>query len=171
MTFFDIILIIILLFFAFRGFSLGLIRMVGSLIGTIVGAIAASYFYLNLFNLIKDWFNDFENLGKVVCFLVVFIVASNIIVFLFNVLDKAYNFISIIPFLKTINRLGGAILGFLVGSLILGLIIYVVAKYAVVSSLFGNLLVSSEVAPFLLILAKILMPLLSISFNSIRSII
>jgi len=171
MTFFDIILIIILLFFAFRGFSLGLIRMVGSLIGTIVGAIAASYFYLNLFNLTKNWFNDFENLGKVVCFLVVFIVASNIIVFLFNVLDKAYNFISIIPFLKTINRLGGAVLGFLVGSLILGLIIYVVAKYAVISSLFGDWLVSSEVAPFLLILAKILMPLLSISFNSIKSII
>lgn len=171
MTFFDVILFLVLLTFAFRGFAMGLIRMVGSLIGTIVGAIVASYFYLSLFGLVSSWFNGFENLGKVICFIVLFIIASNVVVFIFNILDKAYNFLSIIPFLKTINRLGGAILGFLVGALILGLLLYVVAKYAVVSSLFGTWLINSEVAPFLLIIAKLLMPILSLSLKSLKSIL
>ncbi len=171
MTFFDVVLILIMLAFAFRGFAMGLIRMLGSLAGTLVGAFVASYFYLSFFNLIGSWFNGFENLAKVVCFLVLFIIASNIVVMIFSMLDKTYNFLSIIPFLKTINRLCGAILGFVVGALILGLILYVVAKYAGVSTLLGTWLIHSKITPFLLILAKILMPILSFSLKSLKSII
>ncbi len=171
MSFFDIILLIVLFSFFLRGFALGLIRMIGSLLGIIVGAYIASHYYLKFFGLFSGLFADLQNIGKVISFLLLFIASSLAVAIIFLILDKAYGLFSIIPFTKTINRLAGALLGLLVGTLAMGLLVYVINKYALPNTLFGGWLIDSKIAPTLLIISKMLLPLLAMSLKSLKSLI
>jgi|WetSurMetagenome_2_1015567.scaffolds.fasta_scaffold324385_2 membrane protein required for colicin V production len=171
MTVFDIILLIILGICFIRGLATGLIKAIGAFLGIIGGAFLASHFYLILFPYVEKWFNGYDNIGKVVCFIVIFIVSSWLINIIFMLLDKTYNLLSIIPFLGPINHLAGGILAFLVGAIVLGLLIYVAAKYAPTNTVIGGWILNSKIAPWLLDVAQILMPLLSLSLKNIKSII
>jgi len=171
MSIFDIILIIILVGCLFRGFATGLIKSVGAFVGLIGGAFLASHFYLWLFGFISNWFGTYTNIGQVVCFLIIFIIASWIIHFIFAIIDKTYDLLSVIPFLKSINRFAGAILGLLVGALIMGLMLYLASKYFPVGGYIDGWISSSAVSPYLLNFAKILLPILSGSFKDIQGII
>ena len=171
MSLFDIVLIIILAGCALRGLTTGLIKTIGSFVGLIGGAFLASHFYLQFFDLIAKWFGGYNNLGKVVCFIIIFVITSWVIHFIFVILDKTYDLLSVIPFLKSVNRLAGAILGLLVGALVLGLLFYLFDKYFPVGTMVGNWLADSQVVPYILPLTKILMPLLSGSLKDIQSLI
>ncbi len=171
MTIFDTILLIILAGFIFYGLFFGLIRTLGSLVGIVVGAWLASRFYLPVFDWARDLFFGYDNLGRVLTFIILFIVINRLIGFVFVLLNKSFDVISIIPFLKTINRLAGAALGFVEGALILGLILYVAARYSFVGSWFGNALSNSEIAPFLLKFVKILLPLLPEMLKKLQGVI
>ncbi|MFH1522764.1 MAG: CvpA family protein [Patescibacteria group bacterium] len=171
MTIFDTILLIILAGFVFYGLFFGLIRTLGSIVGIVVGAWLASRYYLLVFDWLQDLFFGFDNLGKVLAFIILFTVINRLIGFLFSLLNKAFDIISIIPFLKTINRLAGAALGFIEGALILSLILYVAAKYSIIGSWFGNMLTGSYVAPFLLKFVKVLLPLLPEVLKKLQSLI
>jgi uncharacterized membrane protein required for colicin V production len=171
MSAFDIVLIVFLVLCALRGLTTGLIKAVGSFFGIIGGAFFASHFYLTVFPYVQKVFAGYDNIGRVSCFVVIFIISAWIINMLFMMLDKTFNLLAIIPFMKSINRLAGGILGLLVGAIILGLLIYVAAKYAPAGTMVGNWLLNSQIAPWLLIVAKILMPLLSVSLKNIQSIL
>jgi uncharacterized membrane protein required for colicin V production len=171
MSGFDIILLIFLAVCFLRGITTGLIKSVGAFFGIIGGAFFASHFYLPLYPLIQKVFGGYDNIGKVSCFIIIFILTTWLIHILFLLLDKTYNLIAIIPFMKSINRLAGGILSLLVGAIVLGLLIYVAAKYAPTGTLVGNWLTHSVIAPWLLSIAQILMPLLSLSLKSIQSIL
>ncbi|MBD3248183.1 hypothetical protein GF382_02745 [Candidatus Falkowbacteria bacterium] len=171
MSIFDIILLLLLFGFIYGGFFNGLIRSLGSIVGLILGAWAASYFYLPLFSRIGGWFGPFESLGKTVCFATVFIIASFIVGFLVRLVDKAYDILSFIPFLKTINKFAGAFLGLVQGILIIGLILYVMAKYFSADSFFGGLLINSKITPFFLHTVKLFLPFMSAALKNLRSII
>jgi len=171
MTILDTILLVILAGFVFYGLFFGLIRTIGSLAGVVVGAWLASRFYLQVFDWAQDLFFGYNNLGKVLTFIILFTIINRLVGFIFSLLDKTFNIISIIPFLKTINRLAGAVLGFLLGGLVLGLILYVAARYSFIDSLFGNWLADSQLAPFLVRFAKILTPLLPEMLKKLQSLI
>jgi len=171
MTILDIILLFILAGFVFYGLFFGLIKTVGSLVGVVLGAWAAAQFYLPFFDFIQELFFGLDNLGKVLCFLILFTVINRLVTFGFAILDKTFHILSILPFLKTINRLGGAVLGFIEGGLVLGLILYIVSKYTFVGTFFGDVLVESELAPFLINFIKILMPLFPEVLKEIKSVI
>ncbi len=157
---FDIILLIILAGFVFYGLFFGLIRAVGSLAGVIAGAWLASIFYVDAFELAENLFFGHETLGKIITFIVLFTIINRLVCFGFSLLDKTYNIISIIPFLKTINRLGGAVFGFLEGGVVVGLALYIAANNFFVGGLISKLLESSQVAPFLIGFIEALRPLL-----------
>lgn len=171
MSTFDVVLLISLAGFVFYGIFFGLIRTFGTFAGVLVGAFLASRFYLPISDWLNSFFFGYENLGKVLVFILLFSLFNRLTGFAFYLLDRAFNIISIIPFLKTFNRLGGAILGFITGSLILGLILYVASKYAIVGYWFGDNLVNSKVAPFLLKVANFLLPLLPEVLKKIQSLI
>lgn len=171
MSIFDVVLLISLAGFVFYGIFFGLIRTFGTFAGVLVGAFLASRFYLPISDWLNSFFFGYGNLGKVVVFILLFSLFNRLTGFAFYLLDRAFNIISIIPFLKTFNRLGGAILGFITGSLILGLILYVASKYAIVGYWFGDNLVNSKVAPFLLKVANFLLPLLPEVLKKIQSLI
>jgi uncharacterized membrane protein required for colicin V production len=92
------------------------------------------------------------------------------VVFAFHLLDRAFRLISIIPFLKSINRLGGVILGAIEGLLTIGIIIYVIAKFAPDSGFVTNTLNGSQVAHWLVASAVWLTNLLPEAFDKIKSV-
>jgi membrane protein required for colicin V production len=171
MSIFDVILVIILSGFVFYGLFFGLIRTFGTFLGVIVGAVIASRFYLPIASWLEPFFFGYNNLGKVIVFILVFSLVNRLVGFAFYLLDRAFNILSIIPFLKTINRLGGLALGFLTGSLALGLVLYVASKYSILESFFGHWLQNSEVAPFLIKFASLLLPLLPEFLKKLQSLI
>jgi uncharacterized membrane protein required for colicin V production len=89
----------------------------------------------------------------------------------FALLDKAFGIIAIVPFLKTINRLAGALLGFVEGGLVVGLSLYVVARYVPEGVWMAAKLHESQLAPFLLKFAGIIIPLLPEVMRRLQSIL
>jgi len=171
MIIFDIILLIFLSGFVFYGLFYGLIRTAGSLVGVVVGAWLASRWYLPVYDWAENLFMGHEYIGKVATFIVLFTIINRLVCFIFAIINKIFHLIAIIPFLKTINRLGGAVLGFLFGATTLGLILFVASRYTLIDSLIGKWMVGSKVAPFLVKFVDVLKPLLPEMLKKLESII
>ena len=165
MPIFDIILLIILFGFIFYGLFFGLIRTLGSLLGVVIGLWLTFVFYPMVFNWAKYLFFGHEFFGKIITFIILFTIINRLIGFIFAVLDRTFDLLSIIPFLKTINRLAGAILGFLEGGLVLGLILLYISQTS-----FGGWLASSQVAPFLIKFTKAISPLIPQLVDKIKGL-
>lgn len=165
----DIILLIILGGFVLFGLWFGLIHTLGALLGTVVGALIAGHYYLPF----ADWLGNFfghTNTVKIISFIIIFVIANRLIGLIFYIIDKIFKIFSILPFLKTINRLAGAILGFLEGILIIGVSLYVASRYPL-GDWFNNALTNSSVAHWLITVAKIITPLLPEVIRQLKSVI
>ena len=167
----DIILIIFLAGFVFYGFFFGLIRTIGALAGLLVGLWLASHYYLKVFDWANELFFGHDNFGKAVIFLLMFSLANRLVVLGFAMLDRTFKFISIIPFLKSINRLAGAIFGFLLGSSILSLVIYLASFMPFISNWLGKALFSSKVMPYLARVIGLISPLIPGMLEKINGLI
>ena len=100
-----------------------------------------------------------------------FIVVTLAVDFVFIIIEKIFKLISIIPFTKLLNRLLGAALGFVEGSLFIGIILFVISRYAWIGTLFGDKLVSSQVAPFFLKMVNLVMPILPEALKALQSLV
>lgn len=158
----DAVLIVILSGFLFHGLFNGLIRMIGSFVSLVAGIWLASHFYLDAFTFTQSWFFGHDRIGKVLAFLLIFVLVSRLIVFFFNFIEKAFHLISIIPFLSTANRLAGGILGFIEGVIVLSLLVYFIADYANIIPFIGErvdfYLSASRIAPYLSTVAGLMAP-------------
>lgn len=177
MSTFDIVLLVLVGVFAVNGLFKGLIKLLGNIAGLIVGAYVASHFYLNFYawfstwGWLKNWANDHENFAKILAFIILFALVTRLTAFLFLIIEKIFNFIAVIPGSKYINNLLGAALGLLEGSLSVGLIIYVISRYTLVSNFFGAQLADSVVAPLLLKVVNIILPVLPEALKALKAII
>ncbi len=164
----DLIFLITLGGFTLFGLWFGLIHTLGALVGTILGAIVAGNYY----EPVAEWsgflFGDHENLARLVCFLLIFIIVNRLVGFIFHLLDKAFNIITKLPFLNAINRLAGAVLGFMEGILIIGMFVYIASRFPLIEW-FNTALVTSKIAPWSLGAAKILVPLLPEFLDKLKS--
>ena len=166
MAIFDIVLLIILAGFVFYGLFFGLIRTLGSLLGVVIGLWLTFVFYLTVFDWVKNLFFGHELAGKIIIFFVLFTLINRLICFIFALIDRTFDLLSVIPFLKTINRLAGAALGFVEGGLVLGLILLFISQTS-----FGAWLDNSKVAPFLISYIQAIMPLLPGLLNKIKELV
>lgn len=171
MSIFDICLVVILIVFTFSGLSKGLIRLLGRLVGLIIGAYIASHYYLLVYEWGADFAQGHDNIGKLVAFILLFAVVTRLIYLVFYFVEKLFNFIAIIPGSKYINNILGGLLGFLEGSLFLGLIIFVASRYTLIGNVFGQALIVSRVAPFLLKITDIILPFLPATLKTLQSLI
>jgi membrane protein required for colicin V production len=171
MLIFDVVLLIILAGFVFYGFFFGLIRTVGMLAGLLVGSWIASRFYLDVFSWFSKWWPGNPNIGKIVSFIVCFTIISHLVGWAFILFEQAFKVVTIVPFVKTINRLLGALFGFVEGALALGLILYVSARYVPEGLAIAKWLDSSVIAAFLISFSKILAPMLPEIYKKIKTII
>ncbi len=167
MAILDIALLAIVGGFVLGGIWLGFIHTLGSLVGVAAGAYVASQYYQP----IADWGGFIwgeGNIGKAVTFLLVLTLVSRLIGLGFYLLDRAFEFISVIPFLKSINRLAGGLLGLLEGGLVVGLLIYFLAIYPINDWLAQQLAVS-QVASWLVEMAQVIMPFVPEVINKVQT--
>jgi membrane protein required for colicin V production len=169
MAILDIILLIILGGFVLFGLWFGLIHTLGALLGTVVGAWIAGHYYISAASWLSGIFGD-SNTVKIVSFIIIFMIANRLIGLIFYILDRVFRIVSIIPFLKTINRLAGAILGFLEGILVIGVSLFVMSRYPL-GDWFTNELIVSPVAHWLIVAAKLIVPLLPEVIRQLKAII
>ncbi|MBI4653366.1 CvpA family protein [Candidatus Kuenenbacteria bacterium] len=155
----DIILIVIILGSVIFGLRMGIVHMFGAVVGTIAGAIIGGLFYETLSSYIEFIFLGNVNLARVFCFAIIFILIDRLIGFIFSLIAKNSNLITKLPFIKTINRLGGGILGLIEINLWLGIILFLLTKYSIHPA-FDQLLVTSKFVGPLITFASFLIPLL-----------
>jgi membrane protein required for colicin V production len=169
MTIIDVTLLIALGGFVLAGLWFGVIHMIGSLVGLVLGAFVAGRFYGQVADIITPLIGGNINLGKILAFLVLFILVAKLVGLVFSIIEKIFKFIAVIPFLKTFNRLLGAVFGLIEGTLILGLVVYFAGKFPV-SSAFEAMFVESQIGRALNSVGKLLAPLLPAAVRAMRSI-
>ena len=164
MTLFTTILIVLLAGFVLYGLWFGLVHTLGALIGTIAGALVAVRYYDVVAQWMQHTFGGSLNVHRAIAFLIVFAVANRLIGFIFLILEKLFHFISIIPFLKSINRLLGGILGLAEGAIVIGTTLIVIQRFP-----FANMpamIAASPLAGTLISVARVLVALLPVSVRA-----
>ncbi len=165
----DLILLVIMCLFVAFGFFVGLIEALGSIVGLFLGVWLGGIFYKDVGDGIAKYVFNQQNLAYVVSFVVIYAVVTKLVGFLFYIISKVYKLFTIIPFLKTINRVAGALLGLIESALILGVTLIFLAQFPF-SSWLTRELGHSQIALWLMAVAKVLTPLLPKIFVSINPI-
>lgn len=158
-TVLDLILILIIFVMVAYGFIMGLIEAVGSLAGLVLGAWLGSVFYQDFGNWLAPYLFGRKNLAYVVAFVIIYVFVAKLVGLIFWILNRVFKIIAIIPFLKTINRIAGAVLGLVEAVLILGVILIFLSHFPF-SSWLTSQLARSQLAIWLMAIAKVLAPLL-----------
>lgn len=177
MSIFDIVLIVIIAAFTWNGLSKGIIRLIGNLVGLVVGAYLASHFYLNAYDWLlsvgwlKGWLAANAGAAKIIVFIVLFALIDRLVGLLAVIVEQFFKFIAVIPGSRYLNNLLGALLGFLEGSLFLGLIIYVASRYTSAQDPLGAQLAASAVVPILLKITILALPFLPAALKALKSLI
>ncbi len=167
----DVILLLFLSGFFFYGLFFGFVRTIGLFLGMIAGALIASRVYLFVYGIVSPIFFGYDNLGKVAVFLAVYLLVSKLTSFGFYFIEKGFNLLSIIPFLGTINKLAGSILGIFTGVITIGLILFVISRYAVLDFFIGYWLQDSFLAPIFLKISSMALPLLPVMLKRLNGLI
>lgn len=157
MNWLDIIIIIALIVPIFTGLMQGLIKAALSLAGIIVGVVLASNFYEDFAGVLGFISND--DVANIVAFIIILLlvfIIANVIAFFLRATISALT-------LGWIDRVGGAVFGFLMGAIIISAMLATVVKF------FGEGIVTeSALAGFLLDKFPIVLGLLPSQFDSIR---
>ena len=170
MTFIDIALLVALGGFILAGFWFGVIHMIGSLLGLVLGAVMAGRYYDEAAAWATPFLGGNAKLASLLMFFLIFVLVNRLIGLLVLVVDKVFKFIAIIPFLKTFNRLLGALFGLIEGTLVLGLVVYMAGRFPV-SDAFTTALQGSQIAKPLHVIGTLLAPLLPKALQALKSVI
>ena len=163
MNILDYILLGLILLTAAFGFRSGLLRMIGSLVGLVIATLLASRFYPN----VADWFGG-TNMSQVIAFLLIFGLSIKLITLLFWVIGKVFQIVTVLPFVSSVDKVLGLVLGLAEGILIVAMAIYFINKYPFNDWLMAQMS-GSVVAPVLLIIAQVFLPLLPEALKKIKS--
>ncbi|MBI4215217.1 MAG: CvpA family protein, partial [Parcubacteria group bacterium] len=131
----------------------------GALVGVFAGIYTAGYFFERLAPAIAFVFLNNMNWARWGAFVVIFSITNRLFGILFWVIELGFKIVSFLPFVKTFNRLGGAVFGFVEGILALSIFLYI-ASYLPLTPEINQMLLNSSLAKSLLVVAKILEPLL-----------
>jgi len=129
MNFADVVIILIVLGSVAAGWKSGLIRSVGNLLADLIALFIAWRVYDPVAGLVEGILHWSENICHVLAFILVFSVASALLLLLVYTIDRVFNWLAIIPFLKTINRAGGAVFGLLRGGLLISIWLFVLTLF------------------------------------------
>jgi len=162
MHFLDVTIIVILGAFVVIGFTRGLVKQIGFIIGFIVSLILARRYYDDVAFYIRpsleEWPFIAQPLAAVLGFFVVYFAVGFAFHIVVRLLDALINFFKFIPFLKATNRFAGAAVGFVEGVLLSAAILYIVSIIPIDS--IRATITQSRLAPSLVRVAVILKPLL-----------
>ncbi len=155
----DIVILVVMAIGIFLGFKIGIIKAVLSLAGLAVGIILAGRYYVPLAEQLT--FLPQPSVAQVVAFAIILIgvmVIATVAAFLLK-------FFASLVMLGWVNRLGGAIFGWLLGALLCGALLAIWAKFLGVTGFIQE----SNLAMVLLDRFPKVLALLPDEFDAIRS--
>ena len=157
MNWFDIVIVVILALAAFGGLRKGLVQMVFTLAGMVLGIFLAGRFY----NTVATWLTFINNpdLANVIAFIIILLVVLIVFLILAHFLDKLAN----ITLIGWVNRLGGALFGALLAAIIMAAILAIITKYTP-----WDVVANSFMAKFFLDYFPLVLGLLPNSFQSVK---
>ncbi len=159
MNWVDIVIAIFIILSILGGVKSGLIKSILSLAGLIVGILLAGRFYLPLSERLT--FIPQESIARIVAFALIVILVMVVGGVLGVLLSKAASTLA----LGWLNRLGGAVFGFLTGALVVAAVLAAWTKFFGA----GDAISESILAPILLDYFPDVLALLPDEFDSIRS--
>ncbi|MBI4426718.1 MAG: CvpA family protein [Candidatus Kerfeldbacteria bacterium] len=154
--------------FVLYGLRLGLIHMLGSFLGLILGVFVAGQWYQGFSTWVAGFFSLDPLVAQVLGFGMLTALFNRLVGLLFTVADKLFRIVRLIPGLGTIDRLGGAALGLFEGLITIGVTLYLATK---LNLPWSAALEQSAVVPFFLVAAQAALPLLPQALKSVQSII
>ncbi len=159
MNWLDIVIIVLIAIPTLIGLRTGIIKAVLSLAGVIAGIILAGRFYVSLAGQLS--FIPQDNLARIAAFAII-LVAVMIIA---GVLASVLKWITSMVMLGWVNRLGGAVFGFLLGAVFCAALLAIWVKFLGMAGPVAE----SGLATLLLGRFPAVLALLPEEFNSIRS--
>lgn len=122
MNYFDIIIIIPLLWAAYKGFKKGLIIEVASLVALFLGVWGGARFSSISASYLGEMFNISEQVMPLLSFAITFILIVIAVFFIAKMLQKVIKMVS----LSTINKVTGSAFGILKFALIIGVVLNII---------------------------------------------
>ena len=159
MSWLDIAIIVVIGITAFVGLKNGIIKTVLTLAGVIVGVILAGLFYVALAD--KLTFIPQETLARVAAFAIILIA----VILIAGIIAGVLKWFASIILLGWVNRLGGALLGLIMGSIFCGALLAIWTKFLGIAEPIAE----SALATFLLDRFPVVLALLPAEFDSVRS--
>jgi membrane protein required for colicin V production len=158
MNWLDIVILIYLAVSVISGLVQGLIRTVLSIVGVIVGIFLASHFYIQLGNALTFISNkDTANIVAFIIILLAVMIVAAIIAWLLKSIIKAIK-------LGWVDKLGGTVLGLILGALSVSAFLAIIVKYTSAS-----FIVDSKLSGFFLDKFPLILGFLPSEFDSVRN--
>jgi len=120
----DIILVVFLFYFAFRGFSSGFVVSIATLIGLVLGFYAASHFSEFTANWLQHDMGLKSGNTRLIAYIVTFVIVVVLIFWMGRLLTNMLKTVG----LGIVNRLAGAVFGIAKGLLIASLLFLLIAR-------------------------------------------
>ncbi len=161
MNWLDIVIIVFLAITVITGLGKGLIKTIIPLIGVILGVVLAGRFYGSVADWLSTWLHS-SSQANIVGFAIIFIVVVIVALIVASLLSK---FLSLL-LLGWIDKLGGAVLGFVIGGLVCGAILTIITKYNFPGM--AGTIHDSNLASFFVNNFNMVLPFLPSKFDSVR---
>ncbi len=159
MSWLDIAVIAVIGIATLIGLKIGIIKAVLTLAGVVIGVLLAGRFYIALAEQLT--FIPQETLARVVAFAIILA----LVVLIASVIAGVLKWLASIILLGWVNRLGGALLGLIMGSVFCGALLAIWTKFLGIS----DPIAESALATFLLDRFPMVLALLPEEFGSVRS--
>ena len=150
---FDILIVTILAYGLIRGIFRGVVREIFSVIGVLGGFYGAYTYYPHMAQLISSWITTPEY-QKIISYLAIF----SAVVIVVGILAVVIKYLLNIAFLGWLDRLGGAVFGFVKGCLVVCILFIVLAAFLPKES---TIVKNSALAPHVSATSEILAKVLS----------
>ena len=124
MNLLDLIILIPVVWLCIRGFSKGLIIELASLIGLVLGILAAHYYSGYVENFIKDYFTINQHTLRVISYILIVLAVLLVVYLIGKALEGVINLVA----MGWLNKLLGAIIGLAKGVVLVGIIFFVIEK-------------------------------------------
>ena len=161
MNWLDIVIIVFLAITTITGLSKGLIKTIIPLVGVILAVVLAGRFYGSVADWLSTWLHS-PSQANIAGFAIIFVAVVLVSLIIASLLSK---FLSLL-LLGWVDKLGGAVLGFVIGGLVCGAILTIITKYNF-PGMEGNIH-NSSLASFFVAHFNMVLPLLPKDFDSVR---
>lgn len=166
-SYFDLALLIIIGGFGLFGLFMGLINVIGSLTGMLLGLYLASRYYEVAANWLIKTTGWGDNFSKVLMFVIAFFIINRLVGLIFWFLEKIFGLVTHLPFMNSINRFLGMIFGLLEGVFAIGIVFYFFSKFPF-GDTFMTWVATSKVIPQCVHIASILWPLIPVALKTLE---